>query len=90
MVTDLLATCTVGENAATESRCWTVFRVDELLEILNCSETAIPLYRKRPFARFLVWVYMNAGGSSMQKGAACLSHSEYVSPTVAVKWSFYN
>jgi len=76
MVTDLLATCAVGENKATESICWTVFTVEELLIILN--STSIPLNRKRPFARFLVWVYMNAGGSKMQKGASHLSHSRYV------------
>ena len=78
MVTDLLATCTVGENTATESICWTVFTVEELLEILNRPESEIPLYRKRSFVRFLVWVYMNAGGSVMQKGASYLSHSKYV------------
>lgn len=84
MVTDLLATCTVGENTATESICWTVFTVEELLEILNRPESEIPLYRKRPFVRFLVWVYMNAGGSVMQKGASYLSHSKYVPNTQIV------
>jgi len=84
MVTDLLATCTVGENTATESICWTVFTVEELLEILNRPESEIPLYRKRPFVRFLVWVYMNAGGSVMQKGASYLSHSKYVPNTQMV------
>ena len=74
MVTDVLATCTVGENTATESICWTVFTVEELLRILNSSQ--IPFYRKRPFARFLVWVYMNAGGSWVQKGASHLSNSK--------------
>ena len=60
MMTDLLASCAEGENSGTESVCRTVYSLEELLEIL--SHDGIPLYRKRPFTRFLVWVYMNPAG----------------------------
>ena len=60
MMTDLLASCAEGENSGTESVCRTVYSLEELVEIL--SRDSIPLYRKRPFTRFLVWVYMNPAG----------------------------
>ena len=60
MMTDLLASCAEGENSGTESVCRTVYSLDELVEIL--SHDGISLYRKRPFTRFLVWVYMNPAG----------------------------
>lgn len=59
MMTDLLASCAEGENSGTESICCTVYSLEELLEILG--HDAIPLYRKRPFIRFVVWVYMKSG-----------------------------
>ena len=60
MMTDLLASCAEGENSCTESVCHTVYSLQEVVEIL--SHDSIPLYRKRPFTRFLVWVYMNPAG----------------------------
>ena len=73
-MTDLLATCCEGENVFIESVCQSVYAVEELLNILK--EPYLPLERKRPFARFLVWVYMNTGGSKIQSGASELAQSK--------------
>ena len=67
-MTDLLASCSEGENLFIESVCQTVYSVEELLKILK--EPYLPPERKRPFARFLVWVYMNTEGDKMQSGAS--------------------
>ena len=67
-MTDLLASCSEGENFFIESVCQTVYSVEELLKILQ--EPNLPPERKRPFARFLVWVYMNTEGDKMQSGAS--------------------
>ena len=60
MVTDLLATCAQGENSGVDSICCTILNEDELIEIITSSE--ISIYRKRPFMKFLVSVYMNCVG----------------------------
>ncbi len=73
-MTDLLASCSEGENLFIESVCQKVFTVEELLSLLNCPE--LPSERKRPFARFLVSVYMNTGGDKHSSGAALLAQSE--------------
>ena len=70
-MTDMLATCSEGENLFIKSVCQTVFTVRELLHILSCS--FLPPERKRPFARFLVWVYINTRGNKIQTGASELS-----------------
>ena len=72
-MTDMLAACSEGENLFIESVCQTVFTVRELLRIL--SSPFLPPERKRPFARFLVWVYINTGGDKIQTGASELSSS---------------
>ena len=77
-MTDLLASCADGEN---ESVCQTVFSVREILEIL--SDPSLSPNRKRPFARFLVSVYMNGGGDKNQSGAADLDESKCVGIMVA-------
>ena len=46
-------------------------QVDELLEIL--SHPRLSPERKRPFARFLIWVYLNTGGDKYQSGASGLT-----------------
>ncbi len=56
-VTDLLATCSEGENIHIDSMCQTIFEAEELLDILL--RDAIPIARKIPFARFLVAAYMD-------------------------------
>ena len=72
-MTDLLAACSEGENLFIESVCQTVYSVNELLQILG--NDMLPPERKRPFARFLVWVYMNTGGDKNQSGASDLTAS---------------
>ena len=34
--------------------------------------------RKKPFVRFLLWVYMTTGGDKIQTGSTILHHDEYV------------
>ena len=34
--------------------------------------------RKKPFVRFLLWVYMTTGGNKIQTGSMILHHDEYV------------
>ena len=74
MMTDLLASCAVGKNSGTESVCCTVYSLEELVDIL--SDDDVPLYRKRPFTRFLVWVYMSFGSDRETKDAKGISHNE--------------
>ncbi len=73
-MTDLLASCSEGENLFIESVCQKVFTVEELLVILNSPNLSSD--RKRPFARFLVSVYMNTGGDKHSSGVAGLAQSE--------------
>ena len=65
MVTDLLATCAYGDNPGTDSVCCTIFTEAELIDII-CDED-INIYRKRPFMKFLVSVYMNVQEDKAQK-----------------------
>ena len=74
MMTDLLASCAEGENSGTESVCCTVYSLEELVEIL--SHDGIPLYRKRPFTRFLVWVYMNSGKENATENTRNITQNE--------------
>ena len=68
MITDLLATCAYGElQGVVESICCTIFSEDELIQII--SSPKINIYRKRPFMKFLVWVYMNAQGDLTRQRA---------------------
>ena len=53
-----------------------MYSVEELLNILN--EPHLPPENKKPFARFLVWVYMNTGGDKNQSGASELAKSKWV------------
>ena len=62
MVTDLLASCAQGDNGVV-TICFTIFDEDELIEIITHSE--INIYRKRPFMKFLVSVYMDAQGDEI-------------------------
>ncbi len=61
-MTDLLASCSEGENRFIESVCQNIYTEEELLQILT--NPALPPNRKRPFARFLVWVYMSTIANS--------------------------
>jgi len=73
-MTDLLDSCYEGENPMSESVYQTVYTVEELLRILD--EPYLPPERKRPFARFLVWVYMNTQEYEIQSGISKLANSK--------------
>ncbi len=73
-MTELLASCSEGESVFIESVCQTVYSLEELLEIL--SNPDLPPDRKRPFARFLVWVYMDTERNKFQTGTSDLTSSE--------------
>lgn len=60
MIADLLAACALGDNTGVESICYTVFTVDELLQIIYHED--ISIYRKIPFMKFLVSVYVEGKG----------------------------
>ncbi|PAA53234.1 hypothetical protein BOX15_Mlig001696g3 [Macrostomum lignano] len=69
---DLLATCAEGENRFIESINQTIYKVSDVLAILT--DPAIPNHNKRPFARFLLWVYLNTAGGIIESGAGDLPH----------------
>ena len=69
MITDLLATCAYGENKGVESTCCTIYSEEELFEIITSQ--GISIYQKRPFMRFLVWVYLDVEGD-MEDGKSML------------------
>ena len=73
-LTDLLASCSEGENLFIESVCQTIFSIDELLEIIRCE--FIVAERKRPFARFLVSVYLATASDKFSSGASSLTSNE--------------
>ncbi|XP_065909470.1 inositol 1,4,5-trisphosphate-gated calcium channel ITPR1-like [Dysidea avara] len=76
---DLLASCSEGENLFIESICQNLMSINELLKIL-CMHNLSPS-RKKPFVRFLLWVYMNTGGDKIQTGSVLLYHDPEI-------WSF--
>ncbi|XP_067668084.1 inositol 1,4,5-trisphosphate-gated calcium channel ITPR2-like [Haliotis asinina] len=69
---DLLATCAEGENRFIESICQTIFKIPDLLKVLN--NNMINNNLKRPFLRFLLWVYMNTASGMIESGAGDLPH----------------
>ncbi|XP_065902249.1 inositol 1,4,5-trisphosphate receptor type 2-like [Dysidea avara] len=69
---DLLASCSEGENLFIESICQNIMSINELLKILSFHDLSPP--QKKPFVRFLLWVYMNTGGDKMQTGSILLFH----------------
>ncbi|KAH3742154.1 hypothetical protein DPMN_048890 [Dreissena polymorpha] len=71
-IVDLLATCAEGENRFIESICQTIFKIPELLKILNNPNVSDNL--KRPFLRFFVWVYLNTAGGMIESGAGDIPH----------------
>ena len=63
MVTDILASSSEGKNVDVEAVCSTIFKLNDInVVLLNAS---IPLYIKRPFIRFLTWVYMKTNNTEM-------------------------
>ncbi|ESO83880.1 hypothetical protein LOTGIDRAFT_236387 [Lottia gigantea] len=71
---DLLATCAGGENQFIESICQTIFKIGDLLKVLNHPSVHDNL--KKPFLRFLLWVYMNTASGMIESGAGDLPHDK--------------
>ncbi|OWF37431.1 Inositol 1,4,5-trisphosphate receptor type 3 [Mizuhopecten yessoensis] len=71
---DMLATCAEGENQFIESICQTIFQIPELMRILNNPKVSDNL--KRPFLRFILWVYLNSAGGMIESGAGDLPHDK--------------
>ena len=65
MITDLLATCAYGDNAGIDAICCTIYTEEELIEIISSED--ISIYRKCPFMKLLVWVYMNVHGDKAEE-----------------------
>ena len=65
-----------GENHFIKSICQTIFSINELLEILTDPEISNNL--KRPFVRFLLWVYLNTASGMIASGAGELPHDRQV------------
>ena len=64
-----------GENRFIESICQTIFKVDELIDILTNRDIENNL--KRPYLRFFLWVYLNTAGGMIESGAGELPHDEW-------------
>ncbi|KAK6195687.1 hypothetical protein SNE40_001061 [Patella caerulea] len=78
---DLLATCAEGENRFIESICQTIFKIPDLIGVLNNKLVCDNL--KKPFLRFLLWVYMNTASGMIESGAGDLPHDSKM-------WEFLN
>lgn len=89
---DLLASCSEGENLFIESICQNIISINELLKVLMIGIVCFIIIsvqilglrdlsppRKKPFVRFLLWVYMNTGGDKIQTGSNLLFHDGYMS-----------
>ncbi|XP_035825085.1 inositol 1,4,5-trisphosphate receptor type 3 isoform X3 [Aplysia californica] len=71
---DLLATCAEGENKFIESLCQTILPAEDILCVLTNQNIDNNL--KRPFIKFLLWVYMKASNSLLESGASDLQHDK--------------
>ncbi|KAK3085572.1 hypothetical protein FSP39_005468 [Pinctada imbricata] len=71
---DLLATCAEGENKFIESLCQTILPVEDILWVINHPNIAYNL--KKPFVKYMLWVYMKPAGNLVESGAADLQHSK--------------
>ncbi|XP_052783710.1 inositol 1,4,5-trisphosphate receptor type 1-like isoform X3 [Mya arenaria] len=71
---DLLATCAEGENRFIESICQTIFKIPDLLRVLNNPNISDNL--KRPFLRFFLWVYLNTASGMIESGAGDVPHDK--------------
>ncbi|KAL3860316.1 hypothetical protein ACJMK2_010455, partial [Sinanodonta woodiana] len=69
---DLLATCAEGENKFIESLCQTILPVGEITWIIN--HPGVDRNTKKPFIKFLMWVYMKPVENLIESGAADLQH----------------
>ncbi|XP_071176008.1 inositol 1,4,5-trisphosphate-gated calcium channel ITPR2-like isoform X12 [Mytilus edulis] len=71
---DLLATCAEGENKFIESLCQTILPVQDLLWVMN--HISIDNNLKKPFVKFMIWVYMKPVGNLVESGGADLQHDK--------------
>ncbi|CAL1526674.1 unnamed protein product [Lymnaea stagnalis] len=78
---ELLATCAEGENKFIESLCQTILPSEDILWVLN--HNGIDNNLKRPFIKFLMWVYMKASNGLVESGASDLQHDKMI-------WDFIN
>ncbi|XP_019851941.1 PREDICTED: inositol 1,4,5-trisphosphate receptor type 3-like [Amphimedon queenslandica] len=72
-VTDMLAACAEGKHRFIESVCQNILSIDELINIMTSN---LPPNRKRPFVRFLIWVYMVTQEDQRGQQGATLSHGD--------------
>nr|XP_022341732.1 inositol 1,4,5-trisphosphate receptor type 2-like isoform X5 [Crassostrea virginica] len=70
---DLLATCAEGENKFIESLCQTILPMQDIFWVINHPNIACNL--KKPFVKYLMWVYMKPVGSMTESGVADLQHN---------------
>ncbi|XP_064599288.1 inositol 1,4,5-trisphosphate receptor type 1-like [Liolophura sinensis] len=81
---ELLSACAEGDNKFIESLCQTILPIDEILWVLNHQQ--IDLNLKKPFLKFMLWVYLKPSSSMVESGAADLQHSkgmwDYISSSV--------
>ena len=61
MMTDILASSSEGKNTDVEAICSTIFKPHQIVDVIL--KTSIPLYIKRPFIRFLTWVYVKTNNT---------------------------
>ena len=61
-----------GENRFIESICQTIFKIPELLKVVNNPNISDNL--KRPFLRFFLWVYLNTASGMIESGAGDIPH----------------
>ena len=65
MMTDILASCSEGKHAEVEAVCSTIYKLPEIIDVILCA--SIPLHIKRPFIRFLTWVYIKTNNTQHQE-----------------------
>ncbi|GFO23772.1 inositol 1,4,5-trisphosphate receptor type 3-like isoform x9 [Plakobranchus ocellatus] len=73
---ELLATCAEGENKFIESLCQTILPVDDILTTLT--RPGVDANLKRPFIKFLLWVYMKTTSGHLDTGASDLPHHKLI------------
>ena len=67
--------------------CMPCVQVDELLLIL--SHPCLSPEKKSPFARFLIWVYLNTEGDKYQSGVSSLSGDRFETSLISPAESCY-
>ncbi len=75
-ITDLLASCSEGETELIESVCQSIYTTKELFRILCV--LFLPPNRKRPFARFLAWAYLNVSDKPKELACSRLAYGQTI------------